>query len=55
MEACNKIFERGLLSHDKLCDMNSKVIGSIKEGFSYLVKWHASLSKNGKYFYMVYL
>jgi len=51
LEACNKVFEQGLLSHDKVCDMNSKVIKSIKKGFSDFIKWHASLLKNGKYFY----
>lgn len=49
LEACNKIFEGGFLSHDKVCDLNCKVIRSIKEGFSFFVAWHASLSKDGKY------
>ena len=46
LEACNKIFEKGLLSHDK-------VIRSIKQGFSYFAEWHASLSKDGEYLWTV--
>ena len=47
LEACNKIFERGLLSHDKVCDPSSKVVSSIKEGFAFFTEWHAGLSKDG--------
>ena len=53
LEACNKIFEKGLLSHDEVCDLNCKVIRSIKQGFSYFAEWHASLSKDGKYLWTV--
>ena len=55
LEACKKIFERGFLSHDKVCDPNCKVIRSIKEGFSFFMEWHASLSKDGKCLFTVYL
>jgi len=49
LEACHKLFEMGLLSHEKVCDIDSKVVKSIKEGFSFFVNWHASLSKHGKH------
>jgi len=47
LEACNKIFEKGLLSHEKVCDPSSKVINSIKQGFAFFTEWHAGLSKDG--------
>ena len=50
LEACHKLFERGLLSHEKVCDVDSKVVKSIKEGYSFFVNWHSSLSKHGKIF-----
>ena len=50
LEACNKIFEKGLLSHHKVCDPNNKVIGSIKEGFAFFTEWHAGLSRDGNLF-----
>jgi len=49
LEACNKIFEKGLLSHDKICDVDSKVLNSIGAGFSFFEKWHEELSQGGKY------
>ncbi|XP_065905179.1 uncharacterized protein [Dysidea avara] len=47
LEACNKIFEKGLLSHDKICDVDSKVLHSISTGFSFFEKWHGDLSREG--------
>ena len=49
LEACNKIFEKGFLSHKKICDLNSEVLQSISTGFSYFVRWHKVLSSGGMY------
>ena len=42
-------FEKGLLSHEKVCNVDCKVMKSIEEGFSYFefVNWHAGFSKHG--------
>ena len=37
LEACHKFFEKGLLSHEKVCNVDCKVMKSIEEGFSYFV------------------
>ena len=43
LEACNLLFERGFLSHSKVCDLQSNVLQSIDKGYRYFVKWHDSL------------
>ena len=55
LEACNKMFEKGLLSHEKVCTIDSKVMQSIQEGYSFFVNWHESLSKHGKCLYVLAL
>ena len=35
LEACNKLFEMGFLSHDKVLNMNSSVLKSIDDGFRF--------------------
>ena len=45
LEACNRIFEKGFLCHEKICDTDSPVLHSISTGFSYFLKWHKKLSK----------
>jgi len=47
LEACSKIFEKGLLSHDKICDLDSEVLHSVATGFSHFAKWHEGLSREG--------
>ena len=39
LEACNKIFERGLLSHDKVTSPDSRVVTNITEGFKFFSTW----------------
>ena len=48
LEACNKMFERGFLSHDRISDMNSEVLRSINEGFQFFVNWSNEILLNGK-------
>ena len=36
LEACNRFYERGFLSHEKITDMNSDVLKSIDRGFHFL-------------------
>lgn len=47
LEACNRIFEKGFLSHEKFCDIDSPVMLSISTGFLYFLKWHKALSDKG--------
>lgn len=46
LEACSKIFERGLLSHTKVTDESSDVLKSIDEGYLFFLTWLESLVKN---------
>ena len=48
LQACSKTFENGLLSHERVTDVNSNVLNSIKEGYELLRSWHHSLSHAGK-------
>ena len=47
LEACNKVFEKGLLSHKRVTSVNSKVLTSINTGFQYFVSWHKDLADTG--------
>ena len=48
LEACSKIFEKGLLSHDRVTDTNCAILKSIREGYDFFIKWHHSLTEAGK-------
>lgn len=48
LQACNKIFENGFLSHDRVTSVNSNVLKSIKEGYEFFRSWYHSLSHAGK-------
>lgn len=45
LEACNLLFERGFLSHDRVRSMSADVIQNINKGFSYFIEWLDSLLK----------
>jgi hypothetical protein len=36
LESCNKMFEKGFLSHSKILDMDSDTLKSIDEGFQFI-------------------
>ena len=48
LEACNKLFENGFLSHSKIVSIQSPVLQSIQEGYSYFTSWHSNLSASGR-------
>ena len=48
LEACNKLFEQGFLSHDRIRSMDSKVLKNIQDGYSYFSKWLTSILDQGK-------
>ena len=46
LEACNKLFERGILSHDIIRSSGSPVLESMRQGFDYFERWHQNLSQS---------
>ena len=47
LEACNKIFERGLLSHDKVASTDCQVVRNIHEGYQFYTKWLDQIYETG--------
>ena len=45
LEACNLIFENGILSHEMICSPNSKALVYISEGMKWFLKWKEELQK----------
>ena len=43
LEACNHLFEKGFLSHSKICDGQGDTLKSIQKGYAYFVKWYNNL------------
>ena len=50
LESCNKMFERGFLSHSMISDISSDTLKSIDEGFKFITNWINSIIKDGKKF-----
>lgn len=46
LEACNKLFETGILSHEMVDSLSSPVLLNMKEGFGYFQDWHQQLSES---------
>lgn len=44
LEACNKLFETGILSHELIDSPSSPVLLNMKQGFGYFQDWHQQLS-----------
>ena len=58
LEACNKIFEQGLLSHNKVTSPDCQVVLNIREGYQFFTKWLDELYEgvlHGKYIIDVHL
>lgn len=47
LEACNLIFENGLLSSRRVRSMNSPIIQNIKKGMEFFEKWCFSHEQTG--------
>ena len=47
LEACNLIFENGLLSRRRINSLNSPVIQNIKKGMDFFEKWCLSHEETG--------
>lgn len=54
LEACNLLFEQGLLSHDRIRSMDSDVLKNIDKGYSYFTAWLDSLFELGMHTHNLY-
>ena len=48
LEACNKLFENGFLSHGRISNMESDVLKSINNGYRFFSSWLDQILNNGK-------
>ena len=48
LEACNLIFEKGILSKKMVRALNSSVIQNIRDGFTFFVDWFEKHQAQGK-------
>lgn len=51
LEACNLLFERGFLSHDRIRGINSDIIKNINKGYHYFSGWLTDLIEHGMYMF----
>ena len=49
LEACNKIFEQGLLSHEKVTSSDHQVVLNIQEGYQFFMKWLDEIYEIGRW------
>ena len=47
LTGCNMLFERGLLSHDRVHAKDTRVIQNVKKGYSFFSDWLSRLLLNG--------
>ena len=47
LEACNQLFERGFLSHERIRSNDSEVLRNINQGYSYFSNWLTSILQKG--------
>ena len=48
LEACNKLFERGLLGHVRISTYPNQILSNMEKGYSYFTNWLNSLLKEGQ-------
>ena len=49
LEACNQIFEKDFLCHEKICSMDSTVLQNISNGYKYFSEWLSTLLCEGMF------
>lgn len=49
LTACNMMFERGLLSHERVSSHDTKVIDNISSGYSFFSDWLQKTLAKGTY------
>ncbi len=53
LESCNKIFEKGFLSHEKIMNIDSEVLKNIDNGYMLFSNWLESLITKGIIFILL--
>ena len=48
LEACNLLFEQGILSHSTITSNDSQVLKNMQRGLKYFMDWHEEMTENGK-------
>ena len=48
LEACNKLFENGFLSHGRISNIESEVLKFINNGYRFFTSWLDQILNNGK-------
>ena len=48
LESCNLVFEKGLLSHERIMTADSKIIENVQAGFEFFCDWLDEILENGK-------
>ena len=43
LQACNLLFENGILSHEKITSVSSKALLNMAEGMKWFIKWKEEL------------
>ena len=51
LEACNLMFENGILSHTPIVCVSSAVLTNMEKGFKYFCDWKDTLSASGMLIY----
>lgn len=46
LEACNHLFEEGILSHEVINSQTSPALQNMKLGFTFFQEWHKELSQS---------
>ena len=49
LDACNLLFERGILSHSTITSNDSQVLKNMQRGLNYFMDWHEEMTENGKW------
>ena len=47
LEACNNLFKKGFLCHEKITSLDSTVLQNISNGYNYFTTWLSTLLSEG--------
>ena len=45
LRACNKMFERGILSHEAVSATQDRVLQNIRDGVTFFLDWHKNVQQ----------
>ena len=51
LEACNLLFEQGMLSHRRINNSNSPVLTNTRKGMTFFEEWCADHEETGKFIF----